>query len=828
MLSSRIATALFVLALAAATEACGGGADSAPTGSGGAAGAAGAAGGGAGGTSGTGGGAAGSGGAGGTAGAGGAAPTLCSDPDADSDNISDADEGRDDPGGPRDTDGDGTPDYLDADSDGDTIPDLVEAGTRFACSPPLDSDGDGTPNHRDLDSDDNGIPDRDEITPDGQPYDSTVGLSDLDKDGDPDFIDSDNDGDTIGDVDELVNGKPVDTDHDGVPDFNDFDSDADTIGDGYEGIEDADGDGLPNFRDPDSDNDGVPDVCEAGPNHEVKEPPVDTDLDAKYDFLDVDSDNDGLKDGQEDKNGDCVVNIGETDRLLSDTDGDGATDLIEVNLDSDPTNQFDTPQSRGKYYFVMPYRQSPQPAQQDVVLTTNLNKGDIALVVDTTGSMGPAITNIQQNLTALVTDIRKDVPDARFGVLGQDDYPLSPYGVSGQHPVWLPGGNSAFLSDQLSDTLAAVGALTTTGGDDFPESQVTALFRALDNDPILWSGGGSVAPFSLPSGGYGGLGFRDDALAILISVTDASFHNSKYVDKTTLHDAYAPTLGVQPTVDDLVSEMNAHGAKFIGISLDNGGPQRVTKDPYRDMAYISSATRSYVEPSAFPGGGTDCYTDLGGNPIAPDQRDPSLPSGAAPSLCRLIFSGYNSTSPNAGQGVSTTVGSGIKALLRGIKLEVRVAAVTALGPIACDPGSGPVAVDPIDAFLAEDYQDPDTGYIEVNAPGQVEDPAAPGMFCETIDPLTLRDYYSGARGVIGGPPPIDAPDTYNETITGVVPGIRVCFRVVPKMNELCPQKADVQIVTAQLVVYARNEGQAQELVVGQPRDVFFVIPPSYQ
>jgi hypothetical protein len=57
--------------------------------------------------------------------------------DADGDGISDGDEGRYDPS-PPDTDGDGTPDWMDTDSDADGLSDEVE-GTG-------DDDGDGVPN----------------------------------------------------------------------------------------------------------------------------------------------------------------------------------------------------------------------------------------------------------------------------------------------------------------------------------------------------------------------------------------------------------------------------------------------------------------------------------------------------------------------------------------------------------------------------------------------------------------------------------------------------------------------------------------------------------
>src|ERR1044071_851423 len=77
--------------------------------------------------------------------------------DADGDGISDVDEGRDQN---IDTDGDGTPDYLDDDSDGDGIPDYREAGDVDPATPPVDSDSDGKPNFQDTDSDDNGRDDR--------------------------------------------------------------------------------------------------------------------------------------------------------------------------------------------------------------------------------------------------------------------------------------------------------------------------------------------------------------------------------------------------------------------------------------------------------------------------------------------------------------------------------------------------------------------------------------------------------------------------------------------------------------------------------------------
>ena len=111
--------------------------------------------------------------------------------DADADGIDDATQ-------PRDTDGDGMPDYLDEDSDDDGIPDAIE-GT-------VDTDGDGDGNWRDTDSDDDGYSDEDE------------GNVDTDNDGQADYVDTDSDNDGI--PDSADNG---DKDGDGIPDRIDTD-----------------------------------------------------------------------------------------------------------------------------------------------------------------------------------------------------------------------------------------------------------------------------------------------------------------------------------------------------------------------------------------------------------------------------------------------------------------------------------------------------------------------------------------------------------------------------------------------------------------------------
>jgi Bacterial TSP3 repeat len=235
-------------------------------------------------------------------------------PDTDGDGIKDGAEVGGDVNAPRDTDGDGKIDALDADDDGDSIPTKDELGAGGAAAP-VDSDADGKPDYLDSDDDNDTIPTKKEI----DDAKAAKLSDDVDGDGKKNWLDTDADNDGKLDKDE-----PTDADKNGIPDYLESSS------------KDTDGDGLPdsvelklgtNPNNADSDGDGIKDGVEVGgdPNK-----PVDSDGDGKIDALDADDDDDSIPTKKE-------VDDAKAAKLSDDVDGDGKKNWLDTDADNDGT-----------------------------------------------------------------------------------------------------------------------------------------------------------------------------------------------------------------------------------------------------------------------------------------------------------------------------------------------------------------------------------------------------------------------------------------------------------------------------------------------------------
>lgn len=460
------------------------------------------------------------------------------DVDADGDTI------RDDHEGTLDQDQDTTPSYLDPDSDGDGVDDGVEAGDADLVTRPVDSDNDGTPDAVDTDSDNDTI------------LDAHEGGGDADSDLLPNRIDVDSDNDSILDLVEAGDASPLtqpfNGDGDSTPDFLDLDSDDDTISDLDERQLDSDGDTIPNYLDPDSDNDGFPDSVEAG-DADLATPPARSDLDPQPDYLDQDSDGDGLADAVELG---CPVS---TNRTAEDSDFDGFVDPAEIAYGSGACN---AGSGIDGFYFVLPPG-GPGANAPLVFSDTAIDRADFAINMDNTGSMGGEIANLRTTLSnTIIPGVRAVIPDSAFAVSSFDDFPIDPFGTTGDLPFRL--GSRVTLDAAAAQ--AAVNALAVHNGVDFPESGLESVWQVLTGSGVTWPGG-AVAAFNPASGlvpgvadgTIGGVGFRSDALPVIVQITDALSH--------TRRDYQAVNAGINAaSVADVRNALVSTGARVIGVS----------------------------------------------------------------------------------------------------------------------------------------------------------------------------------------------------------------------------------------------------------------------
>ena len=287
---------------------------------------------------------------------------------------------------PTDADGDGLCDEVDSDADPDqdgwpTATEVFcQTDPKDAASTPTDIDGDGLCDNKDNDIDGDGWLNEDELACGADPADAEDTPVDTDGDTLCDFVDKDDDADGVPDVSELLCGtdplvasdKPLeidlqDTDKDGAANCIDDDDDDDGISDDNEallgsdpydvdtdddgiedGDEDANHDGVTQLDETsptskDSDGDGLDDLTELESCYEVEET---CQVTLGYDS---DTDDDGLLDGFEDANHNGVVDEGETNPTLANSDGDlsfdgtSATDGMEVLCATDPLDATDSP-----------------------------------------------------------------------------------------------------------------------------------------------------------------------------------------------------------------------------------------------------------------------------------------------------------------------------------------------------------------------------------------------------------------------------------------------------------------------------------------------------
>ena len=355
-----------------------------------------------------------------------------------------------------------------------------------------------------------------------------------------------------------------------------LDADGDGIYDDFETSFDFDGDGTGNYQDTDSDGDGFSDAEEHGSDDGCSA--RDQDGDGYFDYLDLDRDGDGLSDAEE---RDRYF----TDPSNDDSDGDGFTDLAEVATGHDPNDASDGIPDDA-YYVVLPYM--GDAVERELVFGTTVRKADVFFMVDSTGSMGGEIDNLESGLESIVTQMRASLTDVGVG-FGQ----FAGFGgpAAGRMCVPSPFGEictegeggaddkpfelvEPITTDDsvMRDAVGRLVARSSSGAGT--ASSAEALYQAATGE--------GVAPWvppqvceSVPDE----VGrrtaypcFRPGALPIMVVITDTASKNGP--PPSTTYNPSTFTMGRPHTYDETLTALNTLGARVIGIisGAESGDP----------------------------------------------------------------------------------------------------------------------------------------------------------------------------------------------------------------------------------------------------------------
>jgi hypothetical protein len=420
------------------------------------------------------------------------------------------------------------------------------------------------------------------------------------------------------------------------------------------------------------------------------------------------------------------------------------------------------------FYFEVPYLSPPTPDRDVLKFGTNIKQVDVAISMDTTGSMGGSIANLKSGITTtLFPGLVAAIPSVGLAVAYHDDYPTGSYGNAGCGTVLpgdVPSGIVQVVTTDLPTATTAANKLETHCGGDGPEAQEPSMHHILTGKELKWDTG-SVPAHTPAPGTFGGVDFRPGSLPVVVEITDITWH-----DATTPTGAAAPygtDVTSPPSITDVINDFNSNNARFIDIT--NGA--YISFEPQlEDQAnQVSDATKSNIPPSAFAAGGTDCPTGMSGA-----GRPPTGPAGT----CRLNFLHNN------GAGVSDSIVKAIQAVSVGSTFDV----------------------------TAQPSNDP------TNAPGTDGKPVDATKF---IKALRAMDEGSPKDGCPAHAAKDTDGDGIKDTFLTVVVGTAVCFEVLPQENTTVPPKPQVQFFNAFIDVL----GMPGSVKLDR-RIVLFEVPPK--
>jgi hypothetical protein len=163
---------------------------------------------------------------------------------------------------------------------------------------------------------------------------------------------------------------------------------------------------------------------------------------------------------------------------------------------------------------------------------------DVALLFDTTGSLGENLAEARDAAADIVTDIQSHIPDTRFAVAQFKD--------KGDNPEYRVEQSMTPSGSKVS---AAVGRLTSRGGGDLPEAYNLAFTKSFT-----------------PAAG-GPLGWRNPSRKFVVVIGDAEPHGAGAAGIEGCEDRSADPHGLNTAA--VLSSLSAAGRTLVMVHLMN-------------------------------------------------------------------------------------------------------------------------------------------------------------------------------------------------------------------------------------------------------------------
>jgi hypothetical protein len=190
---------------------------------------------------------------------------------------------------------------------------------------------------------------------------------------------------------------------------------------------------------------------------------------------------------------------------------------------------------------------------------------DLMFLIDSSGSMTDEIETVRSRLRdVVVPGVRAAIQDAAFGVALFGEFPVEPHGPSSVAPYQL----RSTITLDVTRVEAALDETPTWGNFDDPEAAIEGLYQVMTGRGYGTPSTPGYVPASIgcPTGGTGGVCFRNDALPIVMLITDAPMHNGPPDVPPFANYAFTPAPhGYEETVD----AVRAVGALVLALGAED-------------------------------------------------------------------------------------------------------------------------------------------------------------------------------------------------------------------------------------------------------------------